>query len=101
MPTTTAVFKFTPGDEIQHAPEHDNILNFFDICRIHKIITTNVVSDTIDIETSTRTVVREWANHEIATAFVAELQSRVPLYDSTITTPTQWPGLLISMQVNT
>jgi len=99
MPTTTVVFKFMPGDEIQHIPGHDNILNKFQIYATHGITTSNVVSDTIDVETSTRTVVREWANHEIATEFLTELQTTLANYDNG--PATIWPGQLINAQVNT
>ena len=95
MPTTTAVFKFTPGDVIHHPPEHLDILNTFNVFITHKITTTNVLSHTIDTETSTRTVVREWASHEIATEFVTELQRHTS--NGFLT----WPGQLISVQVNT
>lgn len=100
MPTTTAVFKFTPGEEIGHSPDQDGLvdtipgaaLDPLPVFAENGLTVSNKISDTIDGETSTRTVVREWASNELATEFVTELQ--------TAYTDTGNSGQLISVQVN-
>jgi len=96
MPTTTAVFKFTPGEEIGHTPEQDGLLDTIPVFATNGVTTTNKVSDTIDVGTSTRTVVREWASNEVATEFVTALQT---IYTET---GNSIPGSLqlISVQIN-
>lgn len=96
MPTTTAVFKFVPGEEIGHTPEHDGLIGTIPVFATNGVTTTNKVSDTIDVGTSTRTVVREWASNEVATEFVTALQAT---YTQTGDS-TPWPVQLISVQIN-
>lgn len=104
MPTTTAVFKFTPGQEIEHNPELDVLivtvpgvpLSGMPVFATNGVTATNKISDTIDLETATRTIVREWASNEIATEFVTELQTSYAETGDSI----NWPGQLISVQVN-
>lgn len=105
MPTTTAVFGFIPGEETEHSPELDNLisavpdipLSGLPIFETNGITTTNKISDTIDVETSTRTIVREWASESLAAEFVTTMQATYTLTDDSIPS---WPGRLISIQVN-
>jgi len=100
MPTTTAVFRFLPGEEIGHAPEQDGLidtipgaaLDTLPFFAANGLTVTNKISDTIDVETSTRTVVREWASNELATEFVTALQTAYIEPGNS--------GQLVSVQVN-
>ena len=96
MPTTTAVFKFIPGEEIGYAPEQDSLIGTLPVFATNGVTITNKVSDTIDVGTSTRTVVREWASNEVATEFVAALQTLYTETGDSIPGPLQ----LISVQIN-
>ena len=112
MPTTTAVFKFIPGQDIEHIPEQDALIDTIPGVPIDPLpffaekglTTTNKVSDTIDVETSTRTIVREWASDALATEFATALQATytvaAPGEDSVPPELWSWPGQLISVQVN-
>lgn len=104
MPTTTAVFKFTPGEEIGHAPEQDGLIETIPGASLdplplfaeNGLTVTNKISDTIDVESSTRTVVREWTSNELATEFVTALQAAYTETGDSL----PWPGQLVSVQVD-
>ena len=96
MPTTTAVFKFTPGEETGYDPEQDGLIDTIPVFAENGLTVTNKISDTTDVETSTRTVVREWASNELATEFVTALQATYTETGDSV----PWPGQLISVQIN-
>ncbi len=96
MPTTTAVFKFIPGDETYHSPAQDSLLHTISVFATNGVSDSNKTSDTIDAETSTRTIVREWASNEAAEEFATALQAEHPTTSNTA----PWPGRLVSVTVN-
>jgi hypothetical protein len=96
MPTTTAVFKFIPGDENFHAPAQDSLLQTISVFSTNGVSDSNKISDTIDIETSLRTIVRSWPSSSAAAEFVTALQAEHTTTDELA----PWPGRLVSVQVN-
>lgn len=96
MPTTTAIFKLIPGDEIYHDPEQDRLPKTISVFSTNEISTSNKVSDTVDVETSLRTIVRSWPSIAVATDFATALQAEHTTTDELA----PWPGRLISVQVN-
>jgi|LakMenEpi03Aug12_release.lakeMendotaPanAssembly.Ray.scaffolds.fasta_scaffold1057740_1 hypothetical protein len=96
MPTTTAVFKFIPGDEIYHVPAQDSLLQTISVFSTNGVSDSNKISDTIDIETSLRTIVRSWSDAAVAAEFVTALQAEHTTTDELA----PWPGRLVSVQVD-
>ena len=96
MPTTTAVFKFIPGDEIYHVPAQDSLLHTISVFSTNGVSDSNKISDTIDIETSLRTIVRSWSDAAVAAEFVTALQAEHTTTDELA----PWPGRLVSVQVD-
>lgn len=96
MPTTTAVFKFIPGEEIYHAPAQDGLLHTISVFATNEISDSNKTSDTIDVENSLRTIVRSWPSVSAATDFATALQAEHPETGDSVA----WPGRLVSVQVS-
>ncbi len=96
MPTTTAVFKFVPGDEVYHAPTQDSLVHSIPVFSTNEISDSNKISDTLDLENSLRTIVRSWPNSSAAAEFVTALQAE----HTTTSDLAAWPGRLISVQVD-
>ena len=96
MPTTTAVFKFTPGEEFNYLPAQDSLLHTIPVFATNGVSDSNKVSDTMDVETSLRTIVRSWPSVSAATDFATALQAQHSETDDSV----DWPGKLISVQVS-
>jgi hypothetical protein len=100
MPTTTVVFRFTYQDSQEVMAEtvreftlksKPPLLEFFQAQGI-PTDTDNLVSETIDYDTGTRTVVRSWDTLEIANAWLETMQ--------TVPTSLTYPGNITSSQVD-